>query len=201
MRKVKYIKRHRMELELRHARPPAELPEGFFWLPWSPQLQDIHAQVLCAAFAGETDTEVFPCLATLNGCRDLMAAITSRPGFCPGATWLAATRDCSLGTVQGLLDEQGFGGIQNLGVVAGNRGHGLGRALLLKALDGFAATGVKRAFLEVTASNAPAMRLYRDLGFRCYKTIYREVEVKLPGSDGASPGAGPSPSGHVGVGI
>ncbi len=192
MRKVKYIKRHRMELDLRHPRPHAELPDGFFWLPWLPPRLDIHAQVLCAAFAAETYAEVFPCLATLSGCRELMTAITTRTGFCPGATWLAATSDCSLGTVQGLLDDQGHGGIQNLGVVAGNRGSGLGRALLLKALDGFVAAGVKRAFLEVTASNTAAVRLYRSLGFRSSKTIYREVVVKP---------SEPSSSDHVGVGI
>ena len=178
MRKVRYFKRHRMELELRHPRPPAELPTGCYWLPWNAQLLDMHAQVLSACFAGETDSEVFPCLATLSGCRDLMAAITGRQGFSPTGTWLVANKDCCVGTVQGLLDDNGFGGIQNLGVVANCRGAGIGRALLLKALEGFEATGVKRAFLEVTASNTAAVRMYRWLGFRSYKTIYREVEVK-----------------------
>ncbi|WP_439620325.1 GNAT family N-acetyltransferase [Gemmata sp.] len=189
MRQVKYVKRHRMELDLRHPRPPAEVPPGYFWLPWNPQLLDAHARVLAACFAGETDAEVFPCLATLQGCRDLMAAITGRPGFCPAATWLVATPDCPVGTVQGLLDESGYGGVQNLGVVADARGAGLGRALLLRCLEGFAAAGVGRAFLEVTAANAPAVRVYRRLGFRSYKTIYREVAVRPPVPD------------HVGVGV
>ncbi|MBA4187433.1 MAG: GNAT family N-acetyltransferase [Planctomycetaceae bacterium] len=189
MPKVKYFKRHRMELELRHTRPPAELPKGFYWLPWSLQLLDLHAQVLCAGFAGETDAEVFPCLSNLQGCRDLMTAIANRPGFCPGATWLVANQHCSVATVQGLLDESGSGGVQNLGVVADFRGAGIGRALLLKALEGFQAVGVKRAFLEVTALNLPAVRIYRKLGFRSHKTIYREVEVK------------PAVPDHVGVGI
>jgi ribosomal protein S18 acetylase RimI-like enzyme len=62
--------------------------------------------------------------------------------------------------------------------MAGSRGLGIGRALLLKALEGFAAAGVPRAFLEVTAMNAAAVRMYRRLGFRAYKTIYRGVEVR-----------------------
>lgn len=189
MRQVKYVKRHRMELELRHPRHPAELPPGYYWLPWNPQLTDSHAQVLAACFAGEPDADVFPCLASLQGCRDLMAAITSRPGFCPAATWLVAGPSGPVGTVQGLLDENGYGGVQNLGVAPVARGAGLGRALLLKCLDGFAAAGVDRAFLEVTAANAPAVRVYRTLGFRSYKTIYREVVVKPPAPD------------HLGVGI
>jgi len=118
-----------------------------------------------------------------------MTAITNRPGFCPTSTWLVANKDCSLGTVQGMCEETGFGGVQNLGVVAGFRGTGIGRALLLKALAGFEAAGLKRAFLEVTATNATAVRMYRQIGFRAAKTIYREVEVK------------PAVPDHVGVGI
>jgi hypothetical protein len=31
----------------------------------------------------------------------------------------------------------------------------------------------------VTATNAPAVRLYRSVGFRAYKTLYRAVDVPL----------------------
>jgi mycothiol synthase len=178
MPKLTYFKRHRMELDLRHPRPDAELPRGFYWQPWSAELLELHARVKFNCFVGETDADVFPCLGTLTGCRDLMTAIVTRPGFCPGATWLVVGPDGAVGTVQGLIDPNGYGAIQNLGVVAGYRGLGLGKALLLKALAGFAAAGARRAFLEVTASNEAAVRVYRRLGFRAYKTIYRGVEVK-----------------------
>lgn len=177
MPKLTYFKRHRMELDLRHPRPPAELPRGLYWLPWSPDLTESHARVKCAAFAGETDADVFPCLGTLGGCRELMTAIVTHPGFCRGATWLATGGHGHVGTVQGLRDANGHGGIQNLGVLAAYRGLGIGRALLLKALDGFAAAGARRAFLEVTASNTSAVRMYRRLGFRSHKVIYRGVEL------------------------
>ena len=68
-------------------------------------------------------------------------------------------------------------GFQNLGVVAAFRGRGLGRALLLQALHGFVRAGLGRALLEVTAQNSAAIRLYRRLGFRCRKTLYKAVEV------------------------
>jgi ribosomal protein S18 acetylase RimI-like enzyme len=177
MTKLRYFKRHRMELDLRHPRPQPELPRGFYWQPWAMELLELHARVKFNCFAGETDAEVFPSLGTLAGCRDLMVAIATRPGFCPRATWLIAGPEGCVGTVQGLLDPNGYGGIQNLGVVVGYRGLGLGRALLLKALDGFAAAGVRRAFLEVTASNEAAVKMYRRYGFRAYKTLYRAVEV------------------------
>ncbi len=189
VRNVTYYKRHRMELDLRCPRPEAILPVGFSWVPWSFHLLDTHASVKHQCFAGELDSAVFPALATLTGSRELMATITSQWGFCPEATWLVANAQGAIGTVQGLRDAQGAGGIQNLGVVAGFRGLGLGRALLLKGLAGFAAVGVQRAFLEVTALNTTALRMYRELGFRSHKTIYRPVE-KVPTSEAAPVGLG-----------
>lgn len=196
-----------MELDLRHPRPSAELPGGFYWLPWENGILDLHSQVKHQCFIGEMDARVFPCLDTLSGCRDLMAAIAARPGFCPGATWLVAGKswcvpgntshlpegvpfgfssDVCVATVQGLMDTPRYGGIQNLGVISSYRGLGIGRALLLKALDGFASAGVRRAYLEVTAKNDAAIRMYRRLGFRSFKTIYREVEVEETAGEPAS---------------
>ena len=79
--------------------------------------------------------------------------------------------------MQGVIDEHGHGGIRTW------RGAGYGRgrpALMLKALAGFAACGVRQAYLEVTASNLAAMRMYRSLGFRCTKTVYRSVPAPEP---------------------
>jgi ribosomal protein S18 acetylase RimI-like enzyme len=209
MRKRIYFKRHRMELDLRHARPRAELPAGFYWLPWETSVLDLHARVKFQCFAGEMDSRVFSSLGSLAGCRELMAAISTRPGFCPGATWLVAQKtidrsghgrrepsgvpvglsfDICIATVQGLLEHEKLGGIQNLGVIPQYRGLGIGWALLLKALEGFAAIGARRAFLEVTAKNELAVRMYRRLGFRSHKIIYREVEVDETPGETASPG-------------
>lgn len=188
MRQVKYAKRYRMELDLRLPRPRAELPRGFEWVDWSLERLEQHAQVKFACFAGGTDARVFPSLGRLNGCRDLMHAIAGRPGFCPAATWLVRAWDEPVGTVQGLRDTKGVGGIQNLGVLPGYRGRGLGRALLLKALEGFTASGCRRAFLEVTADNAGAIHLYRELGFRNYRTMYRELPAAEADRSTGSPG-------------
>jgi ribosomal protein S18 acetylase RimI-like enzyme len=180
MTKVKYFKRHRMELPLRHPLPRALLPSGFRWLAWHDSLIDQHADVKYRSFREHEDALVFASLGTRNGCRDLMAAIRYRPNFCPEATWLITGPDGAVGTIQGLLDANGFGGIQNLGVVPEYRGQGLGRALLFAALAGFANIGVTRAFLEVTATNESAVRMYRSVGFRAYKTFYRGVQLPEP---------------------
>ena len=176
-----YIKRFRMEASLRGLDATApKLPPGFFWLAWRPDLLEAHAQVKCRSFAGEPDTTLFPTLGHLDGCRALMRLIASRPAFCPGATWLVARHDAVVGTVQGLADSSKFGAIQNLGVVAGFRGLGLGEALLSRALAGFAAAGMRRAMLEVTAANGPAVKLYRRAGFRGVQTLYKPVPVTEP---------------------
>lgn len=181
---VKYFKRHRMELALRHPLPPPVLPAGFSWVAWSDALLAMHAEVKYQSFHNQTDALVFPSLGTRTGCHDLMAAIRYRPDFCPEATWLLAAPNGYAGTVQGLFDESRHGGIQNLGVLPEYRGLGLGRALLFRALEGFYSVGVRRAFLEVTATNAPAVHTYRAAGFRSVKTLYRAVELPNPDTVG-----------------
>src|SRR5207247_5583344 len=94
-----------------------------------------------------------------------------------GATWLIRCAGCCCGTVQGLRDPSGQGSIQNLGVLPAYRGRGLGTALLLKALEGFRSYGLGRAFLEVTAQNTAALEVYRRLGFRCRKTLYKAADA------------------------
>jgi hypothetical protein len=53
----------------------------------------------------------------------------------------------------------------------------LGTALLLKALRGFRHAGLTRAFLEVTAENKGAIRLYERVGFSVFKTVFKTTEA------------------------
>ncbi len=185
MGKPTYFKRYRMERDLRPAPPAAQLPPGFWWLPWHDSLLEVHAEVKLLCFQHHLDSVVFPSLGHSAGCRELMHVIRNRLGFCPTATWLIVSEAGSehspaagcVGTVQGVIDECGRGAIQNLGVVPECRGKGLGRALLLQALAGFSELGIQRALLEVTARNEPAVRMYRSVGFRSDKTLYRAVDV------------------------
>src|SRR5260370_782669 len=45
--------------------------------------------------------------------------------------------------------------------------------------QGFGQVGLARARLEVTAQNDRAVRLYRSLGFRRCKTVYKAVSTPL----------------------
>lgn len=171
-----YYKRFRMEIDLQEPLASAMLPPGYSWVAWSPSLLEAHAEVKFNCFAEEIDAAVFPCLGSRLGCSYLMQEITRKSGFRAEATWLIACGDGFCGTVQGVRAASGIGAIQNLGVVPAHRGRGLGAALLLQALHGFRRTSLHKAFLEVTASNGAAIRLYRKLGFRSRKTLYKAVE-------------------------
>jgi ribosomal protein S18 acetylase RimI-like enzyme len=174
---IRYFKRYRMERAFDRELPAGEpLPDGYHWLPWDDDLIEAHARTKYECFRGELDTQVFPSLASETGCEQLMKAIRLKPGFVPGATWLLGYGSEFVGTVQGVRALNGWGAIQNLGVVLSHRGYGLGRQLMLKALHGFRQAQLPGVFLEVTAQNPAAVGLYRTLGFRCRKTLYKMVE-------------------------
>jgi ribosomal protein S18 acetylase RimI-like enzyme len=176
-----YFKRYKMEIELYDAPPVPVLPAGYDWVAWDESLLALHAEVKFRCFQEEIDATVFPSLGDRQGCHYLMNEIYHKRGFLAEATWLITCPAGYCGTVQGVCDRTGLGSIQNLGVVPGHRGRGIGAALLLQALHGFRRRGLGRAFLEVTAQNDGAVQLYRRLGFRCRKTLYRAVEVPLAG--------------------
>jgi GNAT superfamily N-acetyltransferase len=182
-----YFRRFRMEYHFGSAALPApELPPGYRWIPWHPGLVERHAVVKYDSFSGEVDSAIFPCLASVGGCHRLMADISRQEGFLPGVTWLIAWQperggpaaDCA--TIQGLRQSATHGSIQNVGVVPEHRGVGLGRALVLRSLAGFRAARVSRVYLEVTAQNTRAVRLYRELGFRLARTMFKQVETQVP---------------------
>ena len=67
-------------------------------------------------------------------------------------------------------------------VEAAARGRGIGRALLLHCFEQLAAEEAERILLEVRCSNAPALALYRSLGFAVLAT--RKNLYTAPREDG-----------------
>lgn len=181
---LQYVKRFRMELDLRRwQRPPIELPPDYRFVGWNPALVEAHAEVKYQSFRGEIDSQVFPCLGEYDGCQKLMAEIKQKDGFVPEATWLAEyvgagpSKSEYCGTIQAVRIRRGRASIQNIGVAPLHRGRGLGTALILASLLGLEYVAVPRVRLEVTAENVGAVRLYRRLGFRTIRTLYKTVEL------------------------
>ncbi|MCF0234338.1 MAG: GNAT family N-acetyltransferase, partial [Thermoguttaceae bacterium] len=75
---------------------------------------------------------------------------------------------------------EGTGLILNVAVVPGARRLGLGRALVAKALEGFAARGAFAAELDATAENVGAVRMYARLGFAVKSVDYRICQLRGP---------------------
>jgi hypothetical protein len=156
-------------------------PKGYDFLPWSEELLELHADVKWASFREEVDSLVFPCLGDRDGCTRLMREIAESTDFVPQATWLAVHYSPEgpvfCGTIQGMFGPLFVGSIQNVGIIQGHRGQGVGTGLLLRAMDGFRTMGLKHATLEVTSSNFQALKLYQALGFHHVQTVYRTVEL------------------------
>jgi ribosomal protein S18 acetylase RimI-like enzyme len=180
---ITYFRRYRMEIDLAGSLPPAPaLAPDYRLAAWDDCLLEAHAETKFRCFCSEMDANVFPSLGDREGCRRLMSEITRRGGFVPEATWLleywppSARKPELCGTIQGVAEEK-LGAIQNVGITPAHRGQGLGTVLLWHSLAGFQAAGVERVFLEVTAQNSGACRLYQRLGFRRTKVVYKASEV------------------------
>lgn len=84
----------------------------------------------------------------------------------PGGIFVAELKGEVAGYITTVLDrEAGRGRIPNLAVSASVRGHGIGRALIERALDYFRAEGMAYAAIETMASNPIGQTLYPDCGF------------------------------------
>lgn len=177
-----FYKRFRMEFDLtRDAPGSGRLPAGFIWQAWKAGLEERHAAVKVASFQEELDATVFESLGEFDGCLRLMREISRQSGFLPRSTWLIGKQDggqllADCGTIQALATTDHLASIQNVGVAPRWRGLGLGRALVEKCLLGCREAGMHRVSLEVTAANAAAVGLYRDVGFRVTRTMYRTVD-------------------------
>jgi len=176
-----YFKRFRMDLDLGAVRQPPSLRRGYRLVAWNEALVDVHARAKFRAFRDEIDALVFPCLGSFEGCRRLMREIRKKPGFLPEATWLIACGSSPedlqwCGTIQGVATAGSCGLIQNIGIVPGHRGLGLGSCLIEQALQGFRRHGLRVASLEVTSDNGRAVQLYQRLGFRRVRTLYKVVD-------------------------
>lgn len=181
-----YFRRYRMELNLREFRAEWDQETiasgGYQFVGFDEGLIRDHAQAKYQSFRSEIDADVFPCLGRRDGCLRLMREITSRATFIPGSTWLLryydrpGGRGMPVGTIQG-LESDGWGVIQNIGVIAEHRGRGLGRVLIHRAAAGFQAAGIDKMHLEVTTANTAAIRLYEQVGFRRAQVVYKACDV------------------------
>ena len=64
------------------------------------------------------------------------------------------------------------GHVVSIAVMPEHRRKGVGKALVLKALDGMRGYGSKQCYLEVRVTNQEAISLYKKLGFEVARAIH-----------------------------
>jgi ribosomal protein S18 acetylase RimI-like enzyme len=178
---LQYIKRLHMGIDFSNVSlPVVDLPRGFWYVPWSVQLLEVHAEIQHRGFCNDIDAKLFPTFRQYDRCVRLMQSVSSASNFMPEATLLIACGESSdlveyVAAVQCVRYSVDSGAVQNIAVLPEYRNRGLGRGLLLGALWGFKRMGVRSVTLEVTADNLNATRLYRRIGFSTIKIYYREI--------------------------
>lgn len=172
---INYLTRHRMMISLQRLLPKPMLPDGYVWVPWDNRLIDLFAEVHYLSFRKTLDAHLFRSFNSRAGCWHLINELRGRKEFSPSATWLIAGPGGCCACIECLTLWPKEGSIQNVAVLPTFRRLGLGRALVLRALQSFAELGMTSASLEVTEENTPAFLLYQRLGFRKMDTSYKEI--------------------------
>ncbi len=67
---------------------PVQLPLGYEFIPWTPQLNDAHGQTIFDCFRQSIDAKYFITFTQLSRCKRFMHELSSRPNFLEETTWL-----------------------------------------------------------------------------------------------------------------
>jgi mycothiol synthase len=164
----------RADRELYEMRVPLPLGREVLWPPgitvrtFEPgRDEDAWLAVNNRAFAGHAEQGGWT--------RATLARRAAEPWFDPALFLLAFDADGLAGfnwlKIHPRVDEDpALGEIYVIGVDPRMQGARLGPALAIAGLDGVAARGITTGMLFVAADNAPALKLYRSLGFTVHRT-------------------------------
>lgn len=158
--------------------------------PWGSASFEEAAQLILTSYQHHVDSRINDQYRTLAGALRFMHNIAHYPGcgaFDPSASFLA--RANSHGELVGMIlasrVKPQVAHITQVCVLPGRQGQGLGRALIGRCLERLLRRGLRSATLTVTAANAPANHLYRELGFATRTEFDAYVWEKAPREDPA----------------
>ena len=184
--------RYKMRISLDSWKCPLiQLPAGFEMVPWSTNLIQKHSEAIYRSFKDSIDAKYFVTFTQQSRCEDFMRYLVHNSGFLPSATWLLREKTGSgaarllhlpgssklAGTIQGLINQEFIGAIQNVGILPEYRGRGLSKLLLYYCLWGYQQAGLKIAQLEVTQTNEVAINLYKKIGFQVTEVIEKTPSI------------------------
>ena len=152
------------------AEAPPDLPGNLKLRRWTAPVYQPAADLIHRAYAHHGDTEINDQYRTVQGCLRFLHNIVRFPGcgtFAPEHSFVIT--DERTGELEGLIlisrVEPETAHIPQLCISPRRRGRGFGRLLLRHAATELARSGFRTLTLTVTEANAPAFRLYGQLGF------------------------------------
>lgn len=145
--------------------------------PWSVRTPLVSLMRSDAEALAEIHSSAFARMWTAD---EFAALLAERTAFAIGIRrdWLARRRLVGFVLVRVVLDEAE---ILTIAVRKDCRGRGYGRMLMTEALRRLSRAGAVACFLEVDGDNAPAVGLYRSLGF---EIVGRRKDYYQAGSPG-----------------
>ncbi len=149
----------------------AGLPPRFRIEPWADYQHQHASAIIAEAYRGHVDSEINDQYRTQSGAQRFLYNIVQYPGcgsFYREASQVAYDRTtrAPVGVVLTSVVGRDTGHVTQLCIAPSAQGHGVGRALLERAVSGLRACGLKRVSLTVTLANRMAHQLYERCGFR-----------------------------------
>jgi ribosomal protein S18 acetylase RimI-like enzyme len=143
---------------------------------WNDRYFDPCAKLIYLSYANHIDGDINDQYRSRSGALRFLKNIILLPGcgqFVPGASFVLHLpgSDELLGAVLTSEVSPGVGHTTQLCVVPGHQGHGLGRALMVTAVDALRGLKFHELTLTVTSANEGGVLLYEKLGFRTLKSF------------------------------
>ncbi len=151
---------HHMHCAIRPSKTEATWPEE---LQIQPASDAMLMDLLPQTYAGTLDC---PALRGLRRTADIVAGHRAG-GQCDPELWIAVFDQTQpLGCVLVTLAPDRTADLAYIGLIPSARGRGLGKHLMRAMLNRLAQRDIRSVRLAVDAKNTPALKLYRQLGFR-----------------------------------
>ena len=153
-----------------------QMRDGLRLQPWSDKFMEPCARLIQQAYTDHVDSEINDQYRTEIGAAKFLRNIVLLPGcglFCPEASFIvrAATSEPPVGMILTSTVAPGVGHTTQVCVLPGYQKNGLGRRLMESSLAALQNHGYTALTLTVTSTNANAVRLYENLGFRTVKSF------------------------------
>lgn len=160
------VVRFTLARELKNIPRDRPLPFGYRVEPWVNSLIPAFAAVLAVTFSNTPEIQLYPRLASRDGCREIMKELVAMPNFLTGASWvvlfnkepaamIASTRSGDVRT----------GKIEVLAVAPRHQRSGVGTHILIKALWAFKDHHSTRVEFRTNRNNRKVIRFFRSAGF------------------------------------